>query len=42
MDPKRYLIFFLIKFPTECHRNHVWGPIFDPNYDYIYKCDHFG
>ena len=26
----------------ECHRNHVWGPIFDPSYDHIHKCDHFG
>ena len=42
MDPKRYLIFFLIKFPVECRQNHVWGPSFDPSYDHIYKCVHFG
>ena len=24
----RYLIQSLIKFPFECHRNHVWRPIF--------------
>ena len=29
--------FFLIKFPLECRRNHVWGPIFDPSYDHIQK-----
>ena len=39
-NPGRYLIFFLIKFPFECHRNHVWRPIFDPSYDHFYKCDH--
>ena len=33
---------FLIKFPFECHQNHVWGPIFDPSYDHFYKCEHFG
>ena len=38
----RYLIFFLIKFPVEWRQNHVWGPIFDPSYDHIYKCDYFG
>ena len=27
MDPGRYLIFYLIKFPVECRQNHVWGPI---------------
>ena len=32
-NPGRYLIFLLIKFP---------GLIFDPSYDYFYKCDHFG
>ena len=37
----RYPIKFLIKFPFECHRNHVWGSIFDPSYDNIYKCDYF-
>ena len=37
----RYLIQILIKFPFECHRNHVWGPIFDPSYDHFSKCDHF-
>ena len=42
INPGRYLIFSLIKFPFECYRNHVWGPIFDPNYDHIYKCDYFG
>ena len=36
-NPGRYLIFFLIKFPVECHQNHVWGPIFEPSYDHIYK-----
>ena len=36
-NPGRYLIFFLIKFPVECRYNHVWGPIFDPSYDHIYK-----
>ena len=38
----RWLIFFLVKFPVECRQNYVWGPIFDPSYDHIYKCDHFG
>ena len=28
INPGRYLIFFLIKFPVECHWNHVWGAIF--------------
>ena len=37
-----YLILFLIKFPFECHRNHVWKPIFDPCYDHFHKCEHFG
>ena len=32
----------LIKFPFECHRNHVSGSIFDPSYDHFHKCDHFG
>ena len=41
-NPGRYLIFLLIKFPIEWHQNHVWGTIFDPNYDHIYKCDYFG
>ena len=27
INPGRYLIFCLIKFPFECHRNHVWKPI---------------
>ena len=39
--PGRYLIFFLGKFPVECRKNHVWGPIFDPSYDHIHKCDLF-
>jgi len=26
-NPGRYLIFFLIKFPFECRRNHVWVPM---------------
>ena len=34
--------FFLIKFPFEWRQNHVWGPIFDPSHDHIYKCVHFG
>ena len=41
-NPGRYLIFFLIKFPVECHQNHVWGRVFDSIYDNIYKCDYFG
>ena len=41
INPGRYPIFLLIKFPFECHRNHVWGPIFDPSYDHIYKSVHF-
>ena len=41
INPGRYLIFFLIKFPVELRQNHVWGPIFEPSYDYIYKCDYF-
>ena len=41
INPRRYLIQILIKFPFECHRNHVWKPIFDPSYDNFYKCDHF-
>ena len=41
INPGRYLITFLIKFPFECHRNHVWGSIFDPCYDHVYKCDYF-
>ena len=40
--PGRYLMLFLIKFPSECLQNHVWRPIFDPSYDNIYKCDYFG
>ena len=35
-------LFFFIKFPFECRQNHVWGPIFDPTYDHIYKYDYFG
>ena len=42
MDLGRYLIFCLIKFPFECRQNHVWGPIFDPSHDHIYKCVLFG
>ena len=42
MEPGRYLIFFLIKFPVECRRSHVWRPNFDPDYYHFYKCDHFG
>ena len=38
--PGRYLIFFLVKFPVECRQNHVWGPIFGPSYDHIYKNVH--
>ena len=30
------------KFPFKCHRNHVWGPIFDASYDNFHKCGHFG
>ena len=41
MDPGRYLIFSLIKFPVEWCQNHVWRPIFDPSYDHIYKNVHF-
>ena len=41
-NPRRYLIFFLIKFPVEWRQIHVWAPIFDPSYDHFYKCDHFG
>ena len=41
MDPGRYPIFFLIKLPFECRQNHVWGRIFDPSYDHIYKNVHF-
>ena len=41
-NPRRYLIFFLIKFPVEWRQNHVWGPIVDPSYGHIYKCDYFG
>ena len=33
---------FLVKFPVEWRQNHVWGPIFDPSHDHIYKCVHFG
>ena len=33
---------FLIKFPVEWRQNHVWGTIFDPSYDHMYKCDYFG
>ena len=40
-NPRRYLIFFLIKFPFECRRNPVGVPIFDPSYDNIYKNIHF-
>ena len=40
-NPERYLIFVLIKFPFECRQNHVWGPIFEPSYDHIYKNIHF-
>ena len=36
-NPGRYLIFCLIKFPFECRRNHVWGPIFEPSYEHIHK-----
>ena len=42
INPGRYLIFFLIKFPVEWCQNHVWAPIFDISYDHIYKCDYFG
>ena len=42
MDPGRYLIFFLIKFPFEWRQNYVWGLIFDPSYVHIYKCDYLG
>ena len=42
INPGRYPIFLLIKFPFECHRNHVWGPIFDPSYDHFHKCEQFG
>ena len=34
-NPGRYLIFFLIKFPVECHQNHVWRPIFDPRFGFL-------
>ena len=34
-----YLIQILIKFPFECHRNHVWRPTFDPSYDHFHKCE---
>ena len=37
MDPGRYLIFFLVKFPVGCRQNHVWGTIFDKSYDHMYK-----
>ena len=40
-NPRRYLIFFLIKLSFECRRNHVWGLVFDPSYDHIYKNIHF-
>ena len=40
-NPGRYLILFLIKLPVEWRQNHVWGPIFDPSYDHIYKSIHF-
>ena len=43
MRPGGYLIFFfLVNFPVEWRQNHVWGPIFDPSYVHIYKCDYFG
>ena len=42
MDPGRYPIVFLMKFPVEWHRNYVWGPIFDPSYDHFTKCKHLG
>ena len=29
------------KFPFECHRSHVWRPIFDASYDHNYKSVHF-
>ena len=32
---------FLVNFPVECRQNHVWGSIFDPSHDHIYKCVHF-
>ena len=32
----------LVKFPVECRQNHVWGPIFGPSYDHIYKNVHLG
>ena len=32
---------FLVKFLVECRQNHVWGPIFVPSYDHIYKNIHF-
>ena len=41
MGPRRYLIFFLMKFPIEWRQNHVWGCICDPSYDHIYKNIHF-
>ena len=41
MAPRRYLIFFLVKFPVEWRQNHVWGPIFDPSYDHVFKSVHF-
>ena len=40
-SPRRYLIFVLFKFPFECRRDHVTGPIFDSSYDHIYKTIHF-
>ena len=35
------LIFFLVKFPVEWRQNHVWGPVFVPSYDHVYKNIHF-
>ena len=32
---------FSREIPVECRQNHVWGPIFDPSYDHIYKNVYF-
>ena len=40
--PREVAHLFFIKFPVEWRQNLVWGPIFDPSYDHIYKCDYFG
>ena len=39
--PREVSHFCLMKFHVECRQNHVWGYIFDPSYDHIYKTNTF-